>query len=277
MNVSRSSVKPPAISNSNSGVHRASNARRRAALDSAVHVLPEANANRPTPMRPVAPAAPNPFASLEQQATQTYQVSHELLALAREQAAAQRAGESEGEGEGGATKAYEVPAELLEMARAKRMARASRSAAPGAPAVEAEPAAADAGHAPSAKELPRSGPRLSVSEVSDEERAWIDLALQSDASPPAGAESSHLTEEVTHSQIKPVRTSREVAPPRSAPRRARRVLAALAAAFISGALIQGARIVQQRQASSPTAQTSFLQTALEVSREQLARLEQLFK
>lgn len=146
-------------------------------MDSSVHVL--SNSSRP----PAGSAAPrrnestgtsfrpsDPFASLEQEATQTYQVSNELLQLARDSLARENAA-------GGATKAYEVPAELMEMARRNKLARAAAKRSKAASAPESSDVAPT-----DAKGLPASGPRLSFSELSEEEREWVESALTKAAS-----------------------------------------------------------------------------------------------
>lgn len=147
-------------------------------MDSSLHI--RSNSNRPLRSgaapshEPSGASAPpsDPFASLEQEATQTYQVSTELLELARENAAA-----------GGATKAYEVPAELMEMARQSKLARAAAKRAKATASERGAPAATNP------KDLPQSGPRVSFTELNDDDREWVEAALFASA-PEAHAESA---------------------------------------------------------------------------------------
>lgn len=170
----------------------------------------------------------NPFASLEQETTRTFQVSDELLEITRENAAAAN----------GATRAYEVPAELLEMARRKKLARAAASLKPAPPQPASGEAAA--GPLPEVKEVTQSGPRLAFSELSDEDRAWVESALHSRRPP--------KTEPVEASHVRAVQRS-SIAPKKNGS--ARWVLISLFVVATSALAIQYARLMSTRSSSSP--------------------------
>jgi hypothetical protein len=188
-----------------------------------VHSIPAA----PRVSEPAAAARPqrgqaseladNPFASLEQETTRAFQVSDELLQQARESAAMSN----------GATRAYEVPAELLEMARRKKLARAAASLKPSAPATPSKDEPAES--ATEVIDVTQTGPRLAFSELSDEDRAWVESALVP-APPSETIERSHV---------------RSVQLPRAASKKsksARWLLISLCLVAISAVAIQYARL-----------------------------------
>jgi hypothetical protein len=199
--------------------------RRRSAPDSDIQVAQRlsqpAAAARPQPSS--APElADNPFASLEQETTRAFQVSDELLKQARESAAVAN----------GATRAYEVPAELLEMARRKKLARAAASLKPSAP-----PKTSDVEQPQNDTEVidvTQTGPRLAFSELSDEDRAWVESALV--PAPPS--------ETIERSHVRAVQRP-QVAPKKS--NSARWVFISLCVVAISAVAIQYARLSNDRQ------------------------------
>ena len=119
---------------------------------------------------PAAATDANPFAWLETETTRAHQVSDELLKLTRENAALAN----------GATKSFEIPTDLLQLARGKREARIAAGLpvslpAPAAPPASAAPSAT-ASATPSATD-PKSSPDIMLSELSDEERAWVEGSM----------------------------------------------------------------------------------------------------
>jgi hypothetical protein len=79
----------------------------------------------------------------------------------------------------GATKAFEIPTDLLQLARGKREARLAAGLpvslpAPAAPQATEVPSAAVSA-TPSTSEA-KSSPDILLSELSDEERAWVEGA-----------------------------------------------------------------------------------------------------
>jgi hypothetical protein len=112
----------------------------------------------------------NPFAWLETETTRAHQVSDELLKLTRESAALSN----------GATKAFEIPTDLLQLARGKREARLAAGLpvslpAPAAPQATEVPSAATVSATPSTSDA-KSSPDILLSDLSDEERAWVEGA-----------------------------------------------------------------------------------------------------
>lgn len=248
MNLTRSSVKPPTVAVSHSSGQRSAGLRRRSAPGSEVHAVPViSRVNEPAVTAPSLASgddasADNPFASLEQETTRAFQVSNELLEMARENAAVAN----------GATRAYEVPAELLEMARRKKLARAAASlkpaAAPSGPDAEAVKSEGEA------EEVTQTGPRLAFSELSDEDRAWVESALvpapKPDPSP--RLESSPKSkpappaDTVEQSQVRAVQLP-HVAPKKSKNNSARWLLISLCVVAISAVAIQYARLSSDLQ------------------------------
>lgn len=226
MNLTRSSVKPPPVPVSHPSAQRSGGQRRRVAPESEVQSIPAA----PRFSDPAAAArsesgasalSDNPFASLEQETTRSFQVSDELLQQARENAAVSN----------GATRAYEVPAELLEMARRKKLARAAASLKPAASPTppKDEPAEREV----DVSEVTQTGPRLAFAELSDEDRAWVESAL----SPPPQSEPK--SEKIEQSEVRPLQLPR-VAPKKN--RTARWLLVSLCLVAISAVAIQYARL-----------------------------------
>jgi hypothetical protein len=104
------------------------------------------------------------FAALENETTQTFQASDELLELARAKALSN-----------GATRTFKAPAALLELARRKK--GAERVATTELVATSAPPEAAAALSTGDTSEAPESGPRLTFCELTEDECAWVQAAL----------------------------------------------------------------------------------------------------
>lgn len=139
----------------------------------------------------------------------------------------------------GATRAYEVPAELLEMARRKKLARVAASLKPVAAPTPAPPEDEQPESAAEMAEVTQTGPRLAFSELSDEDRAWVESALV----PAPKAEEPPKLEKVEQSEVRPVQL------PRVAPKKnngARWLLISLCLVAISAVAIQYARLSAER-------------------------------
>lgn len=242
MNLTRSSVKPPPVAVSHTSGQRSAGPRRRSAPSSEVHAITGQRVNEPAiAARPPADED-NPFASLEQETTRAFQVSNELLEMARENAAVAN----------GATRAYEVPAELLEMARRKKLARTAASLKPAAaPRTSDDESAVSAGEA---EEVTQTGPRLAFSELSDEDRAWVESALvpaPKPESPPRlesalRSEAAPKSDKVEQSQVRAVQLP-HLAPKKSKNNSARWLVISLCLVAISAVAIQYARLSSDLQ------------------------------
>lgn len=232
MNLTRSSVMPAPVPTSHSAVHRTSVPRKRSGSSSDIQALPAGP--RAPAEAPVSGARAqessaaedigNPFASLEQETTRTFQVSDELLELAREH-----------EASSGATRAYEVPAELMEMARRKKLARTAASLKPSAAA--APSGEAESGSSSGGIEATQTGPRLAFSELSEEDRAWVESALVTD--PPR-------TEVLEASQVRAVQLPRA----RRRKSHARWLIISVLLIATSALALRYTRLLTERQSST---------------------------
>ncbi len=165
---------PPAL-------HDLSGARKREEIESS---LRNVSSRVRSASGPAAAADANPFAWLETETTRAHQVSDELLKLTRESAALAN----------GATKAFEIPTDLLQLARGKREARIAAGLpvslpAPAAPQATAPSAAASE---VSSTSDAKSSPELLLSDLSeaeraqlsDEEQAWVEGSVTAETKLP---------------------------------------------------------------------------------------------
>jgi hypothetical protein len=140
--------------------HHLSGARKREEIESS---LREVSRVRNT-SGPAAAVDANPFAWLETETTRAHQVSDELLKLTRESAALAN----------GATKAFEIPTDLLQLARGKREARIAAGLQVSLPAPpQAQVSEAASAVASTTSSDAKSSPSILLSELSDAERAQL--------------------------------------------------------------------------------------------------------